>query len=822
MLTTIFRSVVRQGRRHPLYIGINVFGLALGIGVFLTLAMLVRFEYGYNSGLKDVDRLVRVDTKSTPPGNTPTESESTSFYAVPFLKEDFPEIEESVRFQEQDLQIQRNGEFASLHGGYVDPSFMTTFQPALMQGTQAALMRPDGLVLSQSAANRLFGTTNILGRSVTLNNDGEISQHVVTGVLRASSIPSFLSDIGILAPIRAEDEKTSPCYTRWASMCGSVYLKLRQPSDIAAVQARLRDFIIRRASGSDDNYKSLGPHPEKTYSFKLVPMRDARFYDAHITEPSRGLDQNVLNGIGAIGLLALFLACANVINFGTARSVLRAREVAIRKTLGATRKMLFLHFMGESLVITACSAILGFALSEILVQEIASLTGENIRIAYDFVLEILPLTILICGCASGIYPSLILSGYQPAHILASARMPSGGRKAAKLRNGLVIFQFSVSAVIIIIILVIHQQTLFLQRANQGYVTSGLLIGDMIPSHDIAIQRRIKETLRTVPGVQASTFGSLAPKPEERNMWEFDYISPHGTAQVNTLQDTVDNDYVSVYQPQLIAGRWFDLSRGQDQMPNWNKNPNTISNVVINATAVSRFGFIKFSDAIGKIIESNPNHFKARIIGVLDDMRFESPREPVRPRILFFNSLTVHPYFKPIPAVRFSGVPVMQMEQRLQQVWGRNFPNIYIEFQTPTARMEYYVHGDEQREHIFTLGACTAVIIAVLGLYGLASFAAARRVYEIGIRKTLGATAKQIMLLLLTEFLRPVIIACIIACPIAWVLMREWLSGFNERITLGPTPFIIALFSALLIATLTVLGQTLRLAYSEPARALKTE
>ncbi|MFT8480909.1 ABC transporter permease [Gluconobacter cerinus] len=820
MLTTILRSVIRQARRHPLYVGLNVFGLALGIGVFLALLLLVRFEYSYNSGLADVDRLFRLDTVASNPGTETHEYAGTTFYALPFLRQDFPEIIDSVRIEGEFLQVRLNGTLVTFQGAFVDPSILDVFGIQLISGQLNALGRPDGIVMSEKAAKRIFGTSNVLGRTVTIGDNGQMSRRVVTGVTKDMSGPNFFSDTELMLPISPEHERISSCYSQWGSDCGNIYLKLRHVRDREFIQSHLHDFVMRRASGPDDSDIGLGQHPDKTYALTLAPLRGGRFYDAHVVASDDGVERNVIDGIGLVGLLALALACANAINLATARSVLRAREVAIRKTLGGTRKALLVQFIGEALVLTLVAGLLGVALCELLVPVIASLTGENITVSYGFVLAVLPLVILGCGLGSGLYPALILSAYRPARVLAAARMPSGGRMAGRLRDGLVIGQFAIAITIIIGMLVIHQQTEFLKRSDQGFVRSGLLIGSAIPSEDIATQQRMHDRLASVPGVIAVTYGMLAPSPDNKTRTTFTYDGPTGPVRVHLLQDRGDENYFQVYQPRMLAGRWFDASRGQDSRPDYKKTPSAITNIILNETAATRFGFAKPADAIGKVIGSGGR--SATIIGVMADLRFESPRQSVYPEIMTFNPHFKTQFEQPIPAIRFSGVPVPEMERRLGLAWASVLPDVGGHFQTADARLEKFYRGDEQRGRIFTLGAVAAVAIAALGLYGLSAFAAARRVHEMGIRKTLGATSLQVMMLLLRDFLRPVIIASLIACPIAWAIMRDWLSEFDERISLGPMSFMIAVGGALTIAGLTVLGQTIRLARAEPARALRAE
>ncbi|MCI1517776.1 MAG: ABC transporter permease [Acetobacter sp.] len=823
MFSSIFDGTVREARRHPLHTALNIFGLALGVCVFLTLSLLVRYEYSYNTSIPDVDRIVRVDSHWTLAGTAPYEEAYTSFRAVPFLREDFPEVEDTVRVVPTTLQVKREGEFASFKSYQVDSSFFQVFGQRLVHGSQTnALSRPEGLVLSEGAAQRLFGRVDVIGRKVELIRDAQKTEHVVTGILARQTVPNLFSDAEILAPIPTEYANTRRCFQRWGSACGKIYLKLHKAGDVSTTSERLGDFVIRRASGADSDEASLGAHPEKQFSISLLPLWRQHFHDITVRGGDGAADQNVVNSIGIIGFLALVLACANAINLATARAMLRAREVAVCKTLGASRQQLFIRFMGEALLTSTIACVIGLALCEIMTPIIAVLSSESVTVRYNFVLILLPLIVIGTGLASGTYPAIVLSRYRPAAVLASARMPSGGRMDARLRNALVVVQFAIAVTIVICTFVIDRQTDFIRNADRGYTMSGLLVGSPVPSNDPAVQRKILDALQAVPGVKALAFGELGPNPPNQNQSTYKLANSKEKVRVHLLFDRVGSNYFKTYSPRLLAGRWFDTKYGQDEGPNNDALVKGIGNfnVVINETASIRFGFATPEAAIGHVISDQA--LRATIVGVVADFRFVSPHEPVAPEIIYYNSLVNTPFDDPIPAIRFDGVSAPDTVSRLNRAWASVLPDTPANFQSVEDRTQEFYQGDERRGRIFTLGAIAALLIACLGLYSLASFAAVRRTHEIGIRKTLGATAQQVILLLLGDFLRPVLFACVIASPVAWVAMRSWLSEFDQRITLSPYHFIIAIAGALFISVLTVIGQTLRLARAEPARALRVE
>ncbi|MBF0892009.1 ABC transporter permease [Gluconobacter sp. LMG 1744] len=799
MLFTILRSILRQARRQPLYLALNVLGLGLGMAVCLVLTLQVRYEYSFNATIPDAAHVLRLDSHLMFPGSAPQEYADVPFIAFPFLRTDFPQIVDTTRYETEDYQLHNGDRSISADAAMVDPSFFNVIALPLEHGDpRSALSRPDAIVLSADTAQALFGTTDVLGRTLTTDHEGHRSSQTVTGVLARASGPVTIAP-DALTPFPS-DEMQKPQFTRWGSSSGNIFLHLRSEADRTAIARNLTRFVIDHASGTANDDSSEGVHPERRFALSLVSLRETHFNDLHVVGGDDATDRSVVNILALIGALALLLAVLNAINLATARSGLRAREVAIRKTLGATRKALFVQFVGEAIASTAIGGALALALCEI---------------ALPFLLCV----VLLTGLACGIYPALVLSSYQPAHVLAATRMPSGGRGATRLRNGLVIVQFAFAVAFAICTLVVNRQAHFMQSQDLGFARDGILISSDIMTSDIAKQRAILEALRHTPGVVSASLSELTPNIDNRHRFNVTPVGPH-REDIHVLGDTVVGDYATTYRPRMLAGRWFDNSHGEDDSPGddaFHKSPGKTWNVVLNRTAVSRLGFASPESAIGTPLKSGP--VTLRVIGVMEDMRFVSARDDVSPQITF-NSTAALDY--PHASVRFSGVPENIMKTRLKSAWDPVFPDDPTSFRTVQDRMSTFYITEQRRGWLFSIASGIAIFIACLGLYGLASFTALRRTHEVGIRKALGATTHNVLTLMLGDFLRPVLLACIMAAFPALFVMRSWLSGFHQRIALSWLDFAVVVLVTLLIAALTVLGQTLRLARAEPARALRAE
>ena len=817
-LITLYRSLAR----HRLYAALNVLGLAVGIAVFLLLWLDVRFETGFDRWVPEADNTYRLDEVLTRPGLSPRQSGKTTSVIAPLLKADYPQIAAYSRLIWDDQPLSRGLTSGTEDVRYVDPDFFKVLALPLQSGDPAtALSSPNDVVITQAIAHKYFGATDVLGRSLALTERGVRTSVRISGVLRDLPRNTHLK-LGVLKALTPAYEQHDSSFTDWNSQTGSTYLRFRNRADARAVQADLVHFVHRRARGSDQT--KLGERPTELLSLRLTPLPAIHFETAITSgEFQPNVDVRVVASLALVGVLTLGIAVLNYINLATARAALRAREVAIRKVMGATRRALILQFMAEAVAMSLAAALIGLAMTELLLPLVNAAGGSALALTYwgpQGLIPVLLTAVLAIGVAAGAYPALLLSGFQPARVLASSRMPGGGKLDARVRTGLVVVQFAAAIAFTICTLVLSAQANYLQSADRGFRREGLILVESLHAHSLhEKQSVILDALRKVPGVSTVTSSDREPAAQSIDLVPVRTLGQTGPDQ-NMVLETVSADYFPTYGAKVMAGRPFDKAhQTDDATPGLDADgPSKLGfNVMLNQAAVKSLGFASPSEAIGKSITAVGH--PASIIGVVHDVRFMSPHDPVQPIVYLYRARMV---YGAIAAVRYEGADARSMMERLASAWRQTAGDEPFVAKTADVQLSDYYVPDQQRARLFTLGAMLAVAIGCLGLYGLASFNTTRRVREIGIRKTLGASTADVLRLLVLQFLRPVALANLIAWPLAFLAMRSWLSGFDQRVALSPLYFLSATALTLAIALATVVGHALVVARAEPAKALRHE
>jgi putative ABC transport system permease protein len=816
-LLTLYRSL----SRHRLYAAINVLGLAVGIAVFLVLFLDVRFETSFERWIPHADQIYVIRTSGLGELAGIGTFDRTMGDLLAELRADYPQLV-GARIWDDGGTVRQGDKITGEEIEKVDPSFFQVFDLPLVAGDRGALLtRPDDLILSQSKAKQYFGDQNPIGRKLTVVFDGTVHDLRVVGVVKDPPKSTDFS-FDLITPLKVPTPQQDPAWRAWGSIELQTYLRMKTPDQARALDANFDGFVDRRAA------HDMGPKAHKMWRQRTLPL-----LTKHLIEPK---DAAVVAALGGVGLLTLLLAAVNYVNLATARAGLRAREVAVRKVMGATVPALIGQFMAEAVATAALGALLGLALCELTLPLVNAAGGLSLKLDYlgDPSLPAAALlTVVLVGLGAGLYPALILAQYQPAAVLASAKTPGGGRAGGRVREGLVIFQFAVAIAFTIATGVIVSQTSYLRHADIGFKRDGLIVIDSFNDNEVNGYQRanLLDIWRTRPGVVSVTSGDIAPGVDDSTSnSNFKRPGQPGHGLVLGVVEA-GQDFFQTYGARLLAGRLPDRAHGADypqyvpagrDMGQFVATHQAPPNVVLNASAVRALGFGSPADAIGKTVSAgtDTNAFtRLTVIGVVADIRFRSPRQHVPPTLYFGKS----GYIRSATAtVRYLGADPHAVMDELSADWRRIAPTAPFRAKPIDQSLGHYYAKDDHQSHLFTIGALLAVLIGCVGLYGLAAFNTARRVKEIGIRKTLGASTSDILKLLVGQFLRPVVIANLFAWPLAWWATSSYLSGFDQRIALTPAYFLAATALTLLIAVGTVAGQAYAVARAEPARALRHE
>jgi len=799
-LLSLYRSLIR----HKLYAALNIGGLAVGIAVFLVLGLYVRFETSFETWLPHHDQIYVVQSVLNNPGspfNGPYPN--TMGGLLDELRQDFPGVVGTrVNGGEGGGTVIRGATATREDVAQVDANFFDVFDLPMVTGSGKALANPSTALVSRSFAHRFFGDSSPIGQTLTVAADDAPANYRVSGVFEDLPRNSDFK-ISVLLPLPRNN--SSDYWYHWGSTSLFTYLRFATPADAHVFAAKMTPFVDRRA------YRDMGPHASKDLNLALLPLTALHLTPQGTASASAKMTVVTL---GIVGLLTLLIAIINYVNLATARAGLRAREVAMRKVLGADTATLIRQFMGEAVLTVALAALVGLILAELGLPLVNATGGLSLAIPYTLVAPGLAVLVATVGMVAGFYPALLLSRFPAAAVLASARSPGGGRSGHALREGLVILQFGLATAFIIGTMVLVGQVHHVRQTDLGFQRQGLIIVRSLSDTDGPRVQAIMNAFRRLPGVQAAGIGNNAAGGGSENDSNSVAIPGKAGEGPSLRMINVGPDFFKAYAPRVLAGRLFDDAHGTDDSADWQKR-HASRNIVINSKAAHVLGFQSPKEAVGKTVGGGT---PMTIIGVIDQLRFFSPRQPDDPTYYVYYR---EPKYNLVASIRFIGDPRLMLD-RVRATWHQLVPTVPFQGDTADQRLTKFYEDDDRATRLFGIGAGLAVLIGCVGLWGLASFNTARRVKEIGIRKTLGASAVDIVKLLVGEFLRPVLIANLIAWPLAFVAMRTWLAGFDDRIELSPLYFIGASLLAMMIAVLTVIGQSLRASRATPSWALRHE
>ena len=822
---------IRALAKSKTYSFINIAGLAIGMAACIMILLYVRYERSYDTWLPDSENTYQLQAwYPNPDGQRPPlYSQMSAYVSKGRILKDFPQVERAVYVLGSAPVIMKNGQ-ASLSEDYLiaDDNIFDVLNLPLLSGT--SIRAPNTAVLSQSEAIRRFGTDQVVGQTLSTVSRGKNYDYKIVGVFKDIPKNSHLKVNAFLRqPFDSFFADTPNFLTQWGWQSGWVYAKLKPGTDLKQIEAGMPAWEKRNIP--DEFTDGLKSNQGDDQDWHFINVKDIHLGKAQNGSMTPGNDAQTVATFSIIALLILGMAVVNFTNLATARASQRAREVALRKVLGADRKQLIVQFVGEALLISAVSMLVALALVELLVRPFAAFLDADLTLHYfgsDGVLLPAILLTFVVGLLSGFYPAVFISRFQPAQVLKANRSAAETPGSGRLRTALVIAQFAISIGLIICTAVVYGQTVYARTADPGFKREGILQVEELNRAQIRDRAdSIAEQMKRVPGVVAVGLTGVGINTGDTTSTTFNL--PGATKGTDLGNYYVDEGFLEAMGLPLKAGRWFDPNRVMDDQTE--KFPANIEeekamaargvNVVINETAAKRLGYKSPQEAIGKTIRSElfsegVPPVNVTIVGVVGDTRYRSAKLAIEP-IVYKNVNQGQGWM----IIRYNGDPAA-VRSAVEAKWKQIAPDVPFNAKFSEDIMTELYQADEARAQIFAAFSILAVLIGCLGLFGLASFTAERRTKEIGIRKVLGARTRDIVRLLVWQFSRPVIIANLIAWPIAWWVMRDWLNGFDQRITLGPGPFLLAALVALAIAIGTVAGHALRIARSNPIHALRYE
>lgn len=822
---------LRALAKNRTYAFINLFGLAIGLAACLLILLYVQYERSYDRWLPDSDRTYQLQVYYQSKTNGDKyDNQGAPYVTKAALLKDFPQIENATYFGGPRLTLLKDGQATEVEDGrLVDSAFLDTIALPMVQGDHKALSAPGTVALSETEATRLFGTTSVVGRTLTLLVAGKKADYRITGVFKDLPKNSHMA-MRMLA--RADFPSMFPeddgYLTSWGWTSGYVYVKLRPGVDVKTINSQMPAWEKRNIPDENFNGNRYNAGDERT--FKLVAAPDVHLGIASNTGMTPGNDVQTITTFAVIALLILAMACINFTNLATARASQRAREVALRKVLGATRRQLMTQFLGESVLLATIAMLLALAVVEIVLPWFGNFLDADLELHYfgqdGLILPMIALVLLV-GAAGGLYPAFYLSRFQPARVLKANKSAADAEGSGRLRSALVVIQFAVSIGLIICTAVVYSQNVYARTVDPGYKRAGLLQLQGIGSKTLEPQAdALTREIAKVPGVESAGRTMIGVVTGQTSTTSV--VLPGRADPVDLGVYSVDAGFFPTMGIRTTAGRVFDERAADDMTTPRPEDPAAEralvargGHVVLNAAGVKRLGFKSAQEAIGKTIrygvkEEYGGIMDLTIIGVVADARFRTVKTAIEPTMFLLDKHNVNWL-----VARFHGDP-RPVREGIERVWRRHAPDVPFDAILADDVIAKAYERLDARAQMFGLFAVLAVVIGCLGLFGLAAFTAERRTKEIGIRKVLGARTIDIARLLVWQFTRPVVLANIIAWPVAWWLMREFLNAYDARISLTPVPFIAASLLALAIAVLTIGAHAFRVARTNPVHALRYE
>jgi putative ABC transport system permease protein len=805
MLKNYLKTAIRNLLRYKGFTFINVLGLTIGITGCLVIGLFVWDELQYDRFGKDSETVYRMYNRRQVNSNTTHAAVVPPMFAT-YMKQQYPEVENTLRIMMTDgRRLLEVGEKSGYEekGLLTEASFFDFFPIKLIHGdAKTALADPNSVVISEDIAKKFFGNENPVGKTLQVNK----SPIAVRGVM--AKLPEhFHLEVNYMLPIAAA-QLPKERMESWQWQQFYTYIKLKPGTNAAAVQAKFQNTITKEIHQRLQGGVNYLPFLQE---LKNIHLQSADFeYDNAI----RG-NENYVKGLSIIALFVLVIACFNFINLATARSLRRAKEIGVRKVIGAERSQLIIQFTGETILLALIAVILSIVATMMIVPALNNFTGKHI--SFNVITNpLLGLSILaagiVVGILAGIYPALILSGFQPVKVLKGFKMQGQGARGMQwLRQGLVVVQFALSALLIICSTVVYRQINYLHNKDLGFNNEQIIYFRI----NGGVQDKLdafKEELKKHSNIIAVTSGYGLPGDQ----FAGDMVTiptKDGDKPIASSVFIGDHDYVKTLGLRVIAGRDFSRNITTDENEGF----------IINETAVKEFGFETPEKALGQRIhwdKWNPDSLnpikKGRVIGVIKDFHYKSLHEKVAAAVIQIYNVD----FK--VAAKLRTADIRNTLAYVDKTWKKFNTEFPLDYKFMDATYGAMYEAEDKLGSLLTIFTGLAIFVGCMGLFGLAAFNAEQRIKEISIRKVLGASSMSIVRLLSKSFIITVLIASVIAFPVAWWAMNAWLEDFPYRVDFAWWIFGLAVLAAVAIALLTVSIQAIKAALANPIKNLRTE
>ncbi len=804
MIKNYLKQTWRSLLKNKTYSILNIAGLAAGLTCFAFIALWLNDELGYDKFNKNSERIVRlISTIKTESGTS--ESAVSSAPMAQALKNDFAEVENTARIAMQNEVVIENKQQTTLETNiiFTDPSFFDVFSFHLKEGDgSTALREPYSIILTESTAKKYFGDSDPIGHTLPLylysKEQGGGALYKVTGVMPDAPEKSHFK-FNMLASFKTIEAANPDVLTvdGWGDNSFYTYLLLKKGVDRNAFSAKITQFYGKHIGALYNVWKSI-------YFYKLQPLADIHLHSNLQNEIAETSNINHVYIFFTIGIFILLLAAINYMNLSTARSINRAKEVGIKKVVGAVKSQLITQFLMEAVLTAIIALVISFLLSFLLQSAFFQITNKNLSVFSSPLLIIFLIgTTIILGLLSGIYPALILSNFKPAQVLKGAF--KSGSRGIMLRKSLVVVQFAITLILIIGIVIINSQMSFIKHKDLGYNRDALLYINVHENKDvISGYSAFKNELLMNPLISGVTTSNSIPVAGMGSGGSETVDIKGNPLQVNTARLRTEPDYLDVYGIKLLVGKNFTTNSATD----------TVRPIILNEAAVKKFGWKDMETAAGKPFKMGSRN--GTVTGVVKDFHFNSLQQAIEPLAIYpgedFSKITL----------KADVTKASQSIAWIKNIWKKHFPSALLDYNFLDVTLGKQYEAEERFSKIFLYFSILSLLIACLGLYGLISYAALQKTKEIGIRKILGATANGIALMLSKDFLKLVVLAFVIATPMAWYIMNKWLQDFAYRTDISWWMFAAAGLAVVLIALITVSFQAIKAAIANPVKSLRTE